>query len=242
MDYTKGCVVGPQVDIWCEENEEDGDGDGDGEELLVKSGDVIQKLLSEMKTQEEVPRAHYNWYCCHCGMGPIGLEGPVGLENPDVLDAKESDSCYDCSHYRCEYCNVLPIASGNMGNQNSPKDSHGSEENGLVLSEQSLAVFTDMHSDCSNSSGNGYAGYLLGLSLGEVLQAGSPSTPGLTVSSAASPSPGEDDEEQRAGPRVVEERIKVKKSECLLQLAHAWHKRWKRKNPEEGGHLFHTSI
>jgi hypothetical protein len=165
----------------------------------------------------------------------MGLEGPVFLEGRDtgnILDAEEKCIRYDCLRAICKECTILPLSQCNIGGE---EYQYTTAVDGLALSEQKLAVFTDMDSTPLDTCRNGAPEYMLGLSLSELLWSPSLSTPGLTISSAASPdSGGVCEEEELATPRNLDQRMKEKKSECMLKLADTWYKRWAKHNKNEG--------
>ncbi|TVY83626.1 hypothetical protein LSUE1_G001715 [Lachnellula suecica] len=202
--------------------------DEDGEEHPVSWGDdVLQKLKSEVEAQEEASRAEFHWYCCQCGTGPMNLQVPAGIDESNDFDAEENCIGHDCSHPRCEkYCMVLPVGNGNIQNKKSPA---AVEVDGLILSEQRLSIFKDIPEQYNFQAAlDNRPGYILGLSLDETLRSPSPATPGLTISSVSSPNLGGDEGDEP--PMNQETMIGLKKSECLLNLAHTWYKRWKKEN------------
>jgi hypothetical protein len=87
----------------------------------------------------------------------MGLEGPVFLEGRDarnILDVEEKCIRYDCLHAICKHCTILPLGQCNIGGE---EYQYTTAVDGLALSKQKLAVFTDMKSNRPSTNRNGWA-------------------------------------------------------------------------------------
>jgi len=201
--------------------------------------DLFAKLKSEVeeKKNKETLAVQNYWCCCECGTGPMGLERPVGLgdgDPPDDFYVEEKCIRQDCSHSKCGYCDVRPVEQCNAEVQTCPDMNI---VNGFLPLEQTLQFCSpDTDSKELDSYRVGARDYMLGLSLSEVLGSESPSTPGLTISSAGSPDcgGGASEDEKLPVPKELDQQIIDKKSQCKIKLGDTWYRRWAKQNTKGG--------